>query len=290
MKKLTAIILVLTMVILSGCAVSTQGSTAANVLGTTAKVVEMDTLQQAKNIENEQLGYQLDMPEKGEEICVLKTNYGEIKIRFFPEAAPKAVYSFKSLALNGYFDNLTFHRVIANFMIQGGDPAGTGVGGESIWGEAYPDEFSTKLVNITGALSCANSGPNTNGSQFFINYAAPGTIDWYYYETYSAEYKDYLAQYEEAYGEDGRTYFTTMYGDTIDFDKVTDDYKAFYDAYGGNFYLDGAYSVTGRGHTVFGQVFEGLDVVESIMQVETDASDMPLEAVVIESAEIIKYE
>ena len=289
MKKLTAIWIALLLLVLSGCAGASAGD-AANVIGTTDQVVEMDALKQAKNIENEALGYQLDMPEKGEEICVLKTNYGEIKIRFFPDAAPKAVYSFKSLALNGYFEGLTFHRVIDNFMIQGGDPNGNGSGGESIWGENYPDEFSEKLVNISGALSCANSGPNTNGSQFFINYAAPGAIDWAGYETYSAEYKDYLTQYEEAYGEEGRTAFTSMYGDTVDFDKVTEEYKAFYDTHGGNFHLDGAYSVTGRGHTVFGQVFEGMDVVSAIMQVETDENDMPLEAVVIESAEIIQYE
>ena len=81
-----------------------------------------------------------------------------------------------------------------------------------------------------------------------------------------------------------------MYGDTIDFNKVTDEYKAFYDEHGGNFTLDGAYSVNGRGHTVFGQVFEGLDIVREIMKVETDDYDKPLEDVKILSAEIVEYE
>lgn len=289
MKKCAAILIAVLIAVLSGC--STAGSSAAaNVIGTTDEVVDMDALQPAKDAEEAALGYQLAVPGKGEEICVLTTDYGEIKIRFFPEAAPKAVYNFKALALNGYFDGLTFHRVIDNFMIQGGDPNGTGSGGESIWGEDFEDEFSTNLVNITGALSCANSGPDTNGSQFFINASEPAAIDWSGYEFYSAEYKAYLEQYEETYGEKGRDIFVSMYGDTIDFDKVTDEYKAFYEAHGGSFHLDGAYSVNGRGHTVFGQVFEGMEVIEAIMQVETDDNDKPLEDVVIASAEIIKYE
>lgn len=292
MRRLTAVLLLVLMLVLSGCSAGAAAgqSAAASVIGTTDHLAARDTLQPAKDIEDEKLGYQLEMPEKGEEICVMKTNYGEIKIRFFPEAAPKAVYNFKHHVLTGYYNNLTFHRVIDNFMIQGGDPLGTGTGGESVWGEEFEDEFSTKLVNTAGALSCANSGPNTNGSQFFINSGMPGTIDWAGYESYSAEFKTYLAQYEEMYGEEGVTAFTSMYGDTVDFDKVTDEYKAFYDEHGGNFHLDGAYSVTGRGHTVFGQVFEGMDIVNAILKVETDENDKPLENVVIESAEIIVYE
>ncbi|MBP3703921.1 MAG: peptidylprolyl isomerase [Clostridia bacterium] len=289
MKKYAAMLLAVLMLALCGCAAS--GNAAENVIGTTDKVVEVDSLTASANAAKEELGYQLEAPEAGEEICVLTTSMGEIRIRFFPEAAPKAVYSFKSLALNGYFDGLTFHRVIDDFMIQGGDPNGDGTGGESIWGESYEDEFQSNLLNISGALSCANSGPDTNGSQFFINLAPAGTIDWASYESYAEQYQLYLDQYVEAYGEDmGTAYFTSMYGDTLDFGKVTDEYKAFYEENGGNFSLDGAYSVTGRGHTVFGQIFEGLDVVEAIMQVETDDSDKPVEDVVIVSAEIVKYE
>ena len=85
-------------------------------------------------------------------------------------AGPKATLhtNFLGLAKKGYYDGVSFHRVIADFMIQGGDPTGTGAGGESIWGQPFEDEFSNVLFNIKGALSMANAGPNTNGSQFFI--------------------------------------------------------------------------------------------------------------------------
>ncbi|PWM07452.1 MAG: hypothetical protein DBX98_02925, partial [Clostridiales bacterium] len=85
---------------------------------------------------------QLDQPEKGEEIAVIHTSMGDIKVKFFPDEAPKAVENFKTLAKDGYYDGITFHRVINDFMIQGGDPTGTGTGGESIYGGAFEDEFS----------------------------------------------------------------------------------------------------------------------------------------------------
>ena len=229
-------------------------------------------------MDKEKIGYQLEAPEKGEEICVLKTDYGDIKMRFFPNAAPKAVYNFKSLALSGYYDGLKFHRVIDDFMIQGGDPDGTGAGGESIWGEDFEDEFHENLLNISGSVSCANRGADTNGSQFFINAVEPVTIDWDQYDEIYSYYKSSPEQ------------FTSMYGGTLDMDKVTDAYKSLYEENGGNPHLDGAYSTAGTGHTVFAQVFEGLDVVQKIMQVETDDSDMPVEDVVILSAEIVPYE
>lgn len=101
-------------------------------------------------------------------LAVLKTNQGEIKIQLFPEQAPMTVENFIRLAQKGYYDGTIFHRVISDFMIQGGDPEGNGTGGESIWGHPFEDELSRELFNIRGALSMANSGPNTNGSQFFI--------------------------------------------------------------------------------------------------------------------------
>ena len=100
--------------------------------------------------------------------AVLKTNQGEIKIQLFPEQAPMTVENFIRLAQKGYYDGTIFHRVISDFMIQGGDPEGNVTGGESIWGHPFEDELSRELFNIRGALSMANSGPNTNGSQFFI--------------------------------------------------------------------------------------------------------------------------
>ena len=112
--------------------------------------------------------FQTESPKRGEEIAVMKTNMGEIKIRLFPAHAPKAVENFKTHAKNGYYNNTRSSVVINDFMIQGGDPTGSGMGGESIWGESFEDEFTPELHNLRGALSMANAGPNTNGSQFFI--------------------------------------------------------------------------------------------------------------------------
>ena len=101
-------------------------------------------------------------------IATIKTNHGDLRIKLFPEHAPKTVANFIALSKDGYYDGVIFHRIIKDFMIQGGDPTGTGMGGESIYGESFEDEFSEELYNIRGALSMANAGPNTNGSQFFI--------------------------------------------------------------------------------------------------------------------------
>lgn len=102
-------------------------------------------------------------------IAVFKTNQGIMEIELRPDLAPKAVENFVTHAKNGYYDGLVFHRVIKNFMIQGGDPTGTGRGGESIWGKPFEDEFADNVTfNKPGILAMANAGPNTNGSQFFI--------------------------------------------------------------------------------------------------------------------------
>jgi len=101
-------------------------------------------------------------------LATIKTNYGDLRIKLFPEQAPKTVANFVALSKDGYYDGVIFHRIIKDFMIQGGDPTGTGMGGESIYGDSFEDEFSEELYNVRGALSMANAGPNTNGSQFFI--------------------------------------------------------------------------------------------------------------------------
>lgn len=177
----------------------------------------------------------------GEKIAVMKTNMGEIQLRLFPRQAPKAVENFLTHAENGYYNGLKFHRVIPGFMIQGGDPEGTGVGGESIWGQPFEDEFSMDLWNFRGALSMANAGPNTNGSQFFIVQAPE--VD-----------EGMLEQMEEA-----------------GFPKsVTEQYKAV----GGTPWLD-------RRHTVFGHVISGMDVVDAIAAVECNSRDMPKKDVII---------
>ncbi|MFA9372636.1 peptidylprolyl isomerase [Poseidonibacter sp.] len=102
-------------------------------------------------------------------IALVKTTQGSIEIELRPDLAPKAVENFVTHSKNGYYNGLIFHRVIKDFMLQGGDPTGTGRGGESIWNKAFEDEFSSKaLFDKPGILAMANSGRNTNGSQFFI--------------------------------------------------------------------------------------------------------------------------
>ncbi|MBM3244300.1 MAG: peptidylprolyl isomerase [Candidatus Omnitrophica bacterium] len=106
-------------------------------------------------------------------IVVLETTQGNIEIKLFPEAAPKACENFSKLVEKGYYNGIVFHRVIKKFMIQGGDPTGTGRGGESVWGAPFEDEVSNELTfDKAGLLAMANAGPNTNGSQFFITTAA----------------------------------------------------------------------------------------------------------------------
>ncbi len=105
-------------------------------------------------------------------IVVLETNQGLIEIKLMPEIAPKACENFTKLVEKGYYNGLIFHRVIKDFMIQGGDPTGTGSGGESIWGKPFEDEVSPMAkFDSVGILAMANAGPNTNGSQFFITTA-----------------------------------------------------------------------------------------------------------------------
>ena len=102
-------------------------------------------------------------------IVVLETNQGTVEIKLFPKIAPLAVENFVTHIKNGYYNGLIFHRVIKNFMIQGGDPTGTGTGGESIWKEDFADEFAPNVVfDRPMLLAMANRGPKTNGSQFFI--------------------------------------------------------------------------------------------------------------------------
>ncbi len=196
---------------------------------------------------------QIKKPIKGEEIAIMKTNYGEIKFRLFPEIAPKAVENFVTHSKDGYYNGLNFHRVIKDFMIQGGDPEGSGRGGTSIWNESFEDEFSPLYRNLKGALSMANSGPNTNGSQFFI--VQKGDIE-----------DNILEQMEKL-------------GETKGFsDKVIQAYKEM----GGAYWLDGK-------HTVFGQVYEGMDVVDRIASVKIGRNDMPKEPVLIEEIIIKEF-
>ena len=107
-------------------------------------------------------------------IVILHTNLGEIELTL-SQKTPKTTENFVKLAAQGYYNGIIFHRVISDFMIQGGDPTGTGMGGECIWGAKFNDEFDASLTHVHGAISMANAGPNTNGSQFFIVTAQSGT-------------------------------------------------------------------------------------------------------------------
>lgn len=191
-------------------------------------------------------------PKNGDTIAVLHTNYGDISVEFFDDIAPNAVTNFVTHSEEGYYDNVLFHRVMSNFMIQGGDPDGTGYGGESIWGGKFDVELSDNAYNLRGALCMANSGtPDSNGSQFYIVQQGPISEN-----TFKA--------YE-------------MYGYTF-----TDKQKELYMEYGGSPWLDG-------GYTVFGQVIDGMDVVDAIAAVDTDSNDRPLEDVIIGWIEITTY-
>jgi cyclophilin family peptidyl-prolyl cis-trans isomerase len=115
---------------------------------------------------------------KGQPVAVIETSMGTITCKLFPDKAPRACENFTLLAGKGYYNGIIFHRVIENFMIQGGDPTGTGRGGTSAWGTAFEDEFTPALTHDrAGMLSMANAGPTTNGSQFFITLAPTPWLD-----------------------------------------------------------------------------------------------------------------
>lgn len=248
-------------------------------------------------------GFQLEMPEIGDQIAIVHTTMGDICIRFFPEAAPKAVENFLTHAKNGYYDGITFHRVINDFMIQTGDPKGDGTGGDSIWGRTFVDEFDKKLLNLRGSLAMANAGPGTNGSQFFINQAGPSgstaaelkkSFD---YDTLYAQYEATYNQYVTYYGEQ----ITGTYGTVDEFIEgyiggispistlVPDAVWELYAEHGGNIHLDGAWRKTG-GHTVFGQVYAGMDVVDAIAAVPvSESNNKPLQDVKIIDIDVGTY-
>lgn len=192
---------------------------------------------------------QMAIPSKGEEIAIIKVkDYGTMKAKFFPEVAPKAVENFKTHSKNGYYNGLTFHRVINDFMIQGGDPSGNGTGGESIWGEGFGPELDYELVPYRGSLCMAMSSlPNSIGSQFFITQAK--------------------------FSEKNNSIWESSIPVTL-----MNQYKKY-----------GGYLSLYMQYTVFGQVYEGLDVLDSIAAVETNSNDKPVKDVIIENITITAY-
>lgn len=194
-------------------------------------------------------------PKKGETVAEINIrDFGSIYVKFFEKEAPKAVENFITHAKNGYYDGLTFHRILDDFMIQGGDPMGTGTGGESIWGSDFEDEFSKDLHPYRGALCMANSGPNTNGSQFFI-VQAENTYD-----------KDSLSQIEMYVGVEFDANAVKNYGEI-----------------GGTPWLF-------ESHTVFGQVYDGYDILDSVAGVPLidEENGIPIEPIIIESINIFE--
>ena len=134
--------------------------------------------QQSKDSLAKQSTKETPMGKSEQVFATIETSMGTFKAELYGNAAPKTVSNFVGLAEKGYYDGVTFHRVIVNFMIQGGDPTGTGRGGESIYGAPFQDEFVDTLRHTAaGILSMANAGPNTNGSQFFVTLAATPWLD-----------------------------------------------------------------------------------------------------------------
>ena len=192
--------------------------------GSGEKTEEVDnSIQNPDNIpdiSNETMFDRMGDAQPGDYVVLMKTSLGDITLRLFTDKAPRTVANFVQHSQDGYYDGVIFHRVISGFMIQGGDPTGTGMGGESIYGGKFDDEFDPDLSNIRGSISMANAGPNTNGSQFFIN------------------------QVDNSF---------------LDFDKEPLASK----------------------HAVFGQVVDGMDVVDAITAVPVGPGDKPSADIVI---------
>lgn len=251
-------------ILLTACASNSTTSTEQSSSSSSSSTLATTTDTTASSKYAKDLAYAINNPDasfpqlssdiaENEAAVKIKTTQGDITIKLFPEQAPLTVENFLTHAKNGYYNGTIFHRVIKDFMIQGGDPLGNGTGGESIWagkgttidaGYGFKDEISAFLYNIRGSLSMANAGAGTNGSQFFIN---QNTTDMSS-QLSSSSYPG----------------------------KIIEAYKN-----GGNPNLDGK-------HTVFGQVIEGMDIVDKIASVETDSSDKPKTDVKIEAIEIIK--
>ena len=210
--------------------------------------------------------HQLNKPTEKDTIAIMKTNMGEIKIKLFPEFAPKTVENFTTHAKNGYYDGLIFHRVIKDFMIQGGDPDSKyaeqgvrlGEGGPSYRIDA---EFIPTIMHKRGALAAAREGDAVNpmkkssASQFYIVWG----------KVYTGEEIEGMSQRMKEVG----------------MGELTAEQKKLYTTEGGTPFLDGQY-------TVFGEITKGLEVVDKIQNVATDMFDRPNRDVRILSVKIIE--
>lgn len=247
------VILGFTTTILLGLVLSACGSntTDSDISKSTSSSKEVATSESSK--EKVDLN-SLELPQLSKEVAAdedlveMVTSEGSMKIKLFPKQAPKAVENFLTHAKDGYYDGVTFHRVIQDFMIQGGDPDGTGAGGESIWKEEFAPEISDQLYHLNGALAMARTGGDvsakTQGSQFYIVQNNKNVSDGLLKDDYP--------------------------------EKIIDAYKN-----GGTPFLDFNYSV-------FGQVIEGMDVVEKIGATKTGENDKPENAITIEKITILQ--
>lgn len=192
---------------------------------------------------------QLVTPKSGDTIAVFETSLGSFSAVFFADGAPLAVENFVKHAKDGYYNKLLFHRVVSGFVIQTGDPTGTGRGGESIWGDPFANEYSPQLHHYSGAIGMANTAADQNGSQF-------------YFVLGSKLSDDSLAEMKSL--------------------GFADDVCAAYKKVGGQPGLDNKY-------TVFGQVYEGMDIVEKIGTVKADSGDRPKKDVELISVTVKTY-
>ena len=186
---------------------------------------------------------QLRIPDAGSAIAVFDTNKGVFKAVLYPQFAPNAVQNFVTHSNNGYYNETTFHRVIADFIIQGGDPTNTGSGGDSIWMLPFEDEFDESLHHYRGALCMVSTGKNTNKSQFFIVQGGEITNDMINRMKGAGFPQGVIDAYREVGG------------------RPTLDYN----------------------YTIFGQVYDGLDVVDAINEAATRDDNRPVEDIVIKS-------
>lgn len=253
---LIVIIAIVLLFVLTGCANKKESSadkiTTRNTTSKTTNETKQESALDKVDFKTA-AEHQMSIPEEGETIAIMHVkNFGDIKFKFFEDVAPKAVENFLTHAQNGYYDGVTFHRVINEFMIQGGDPTATGAGGESIWGENFQAEVAYEYVPYRGSLCMASSSLGI-GSQFFITQA------------------NYSESMEQSMKNGGYP------------EGLIEQYKNY-----------GGYLSLYMQYTVFGQVFEGMEVVDKIATVETELSSSnekskPVEDVVIESIEVTTY-
>lgn len=261
----TCLIVTVMALTLSGCNKTNQNQDENQLTGT--PVVEQERVEPSLTKSAKKLKQFADL-KKGDQIAeIVVSNYGTMKIKLFPKQAPKAVENFITHSKEGYYDGLTFHRILQDFMIQGGDPEGTGAGGDSIWGGPFEDEFSDDLYPYRGALCMANSGSDTNTSQFFIVDADENEVKRLQdlvMERYNLSLIDYVKNgYATDISERELNNFLT---------------------YGGAPWLT-------RHHTVFGQLLEGFDVLDAIAKAEVaNESGIPKNPVVIEKINISEYQ